>query len=465
MPYGNKSENDSTRPLVQGVNSYPGGSKNYTLISPHGIPVDGALNYNRSGTNRNSPSSALPGLPGTFELVAVQVPKGPRLSYKVWSKRLNKYVWARKPITIYRLKRKRSAVKSKNTLLPNKLNFQSHRVSYFGAGSVTGVSSDPTYSRTYSGDLWANFVPIGSYTAIGPNHQTYLTGGISSRFTSLVNECSDEALRRLYEAVKNQKVNIAQALAERAQTASLISDAVSRVVKAYKAIRRGNLASAAKSVFPTNSKQLANDHLLIQYGVLPLASDIGGAIGLLYDEPRFSYDVKVGKRIPLPRTLLEAEKTNSGFPHDTKVWSEGFVQVTYKARVSVTARFGRHMTEVGFTNLPALGWELMPYSFLIDWLLPIGDYLSNQDAFSDLKVEWCTKTVFIKEFVTFERQIGGRAGSYLYGNSTAGFVNEKVICTRDFVTDIPSMPLPAFKDPVSPMHIANALALLRQLKK
>lgn len=475
MPYGSNYEYDSTKPSVTGRNSYPGGGKNYNLLSPYGTPSHTKLLYSRSGTNRNSTvGSQCSKPPGTFALVPVSVPKGPRLSYKVYSKRLKKFVWAREPITVYRLKRISSKSRPAKglDLLPNALNFQARRISYYGgngggSGTWTGVyQPDPEYQRHYSGDLWASFLPLGSDTALAPNAQAYTSGSISDRFTSAVSSVEKEARSRFYEATKGQKINIGQALAERAQTASLIKDIAVRVFKAYSALRKGNLASAASTIFPTSSKKLANDWLILQYGINPLISDIKGAANLLASPVDFQFDVKKGKRLQLERVLIDqAGSTTGNPPHQTKVWSEGFVEVTYKARFRVTSAGMRHLNQVGLTNLPALGWELLPYSFVIDWLLPIGDYLNSQDAFDNLELVYCTKTVFVKEYITFERVLGGNNAGYVYPTQTYGFINERISCVRSLETVVPPLEFPSFKDPVSAGHIANAIALLRQLKK
>lgn len=51
-----------------------------------------------------------------------------------------------------------------------------------------------------------------------------------------------------------------------------------------------------------------------------------------------------------------------------------------KDQVDVSTVVTNLITLLG-TNVLATAWELVPYSFVIDWILPIGDYLRNMSSF------------------------------------------------------------------------------------
>jgi hypothetical protein len=125
----------------------------------------------------------------------------------------------------------------------------------------------------------------------------------------------------------------------------------------------------------------------------------------------------------------------------------------------------REFTRLGFGNLNSLAWESIPFSFVADWFIPIGNYLNNADAFDNLEVVHATKTVFQKEYIEFRRTFGGAPVSgYQTSSSTTGFVSELVKVDRT-LTGIPELRFPEIKDPVSKLHIANAIALISQLKR
>lgn len=154
---------------------------------------------------------------------------------------------------------------------------------------------------------------------------------------------------------------------------------------------------------------------------------------------------------------------------ETSVYSEGFATVLYKCRVKVSDPFGQFLSETGFSDPNLLAWELCPYSFVIDWLLPIGNYLQDKSAFANLEIVHLHKTEFCKELITYERRFtsGKVTGGYMnMTDMKSGFIVEKINCVRQVITTgLPELPFPSFKDPTSLTHILNSIALLRQLRK
>jgi hypothetical protein len=118
------------------------------------------------------------------------------------------------------------------------------------------------------------------------------------------------------------------------------------------------------------------------------------------------------------------------------------------------------MTQIGFNNPINLLWEIIPYSFVVDWFLPIGQYLEGLTNFQGLTfIDGC-ETRFTRQSALFDVyyyyednvQIDIRYGSYS---------RDDVLFDRLKLTSWPSMRLPSFKNPISTEHALNALALLR----
>lgn len=475
--YGAKQKEVQATVSVEYVNAYPNGQQTKSAGSwPNTFPAHNAHGFSRSGTNASGlRGSGISQFPGTVERVPVVVRKGPRLPYKVWSKRLGKWVWARRPITIYRLRRVKSKIRPAKgmDLPPNMLNFSSSRVSYFGGndgqggGYLLGIHYDPQYTRSYRGPLWTDFLLNGGYLTIEPNPQNYMGSTVSSDITSALTDLDLKCRSKFYSDVKNQEVNFAQALAERAQTSGMILDLTKRLVTAVRSARRGNLSKAAKTLFPGNSKELANDWLVLQYGINPLISDIKGAINVLQDgSGEIVFDVISRRTKKFPRDEVYRAVGNGG-SMVTTVTRHGKCTVVYKARLRIKNPFGQWASETGLSDVALLGWELLPYSFVIDWLLPIGDYLQNKSAFTNLEIVHLHTTQFAEEYVEFKREFLAKRDNngYMWSpHAPVGFINKRVQCSRRVLTDLPKLPYPSFKDPTSLVHIANAIALLRQLR-
>jgi hypothetical protein len=58
----------------------------------------------------------------------------------------------------------------------------------------------------------------------------------------------------------------------------------------------------------------------------------------------------------------------------------------------------RTLASLGLTNLASVGWEVMPYSFVIDWAVPVGNWLNLQDADTGLEyVQGCVSSTIRQE--------------------------------------------------------------------
>ena len=210
---------------------------------------------------------------------------------------------------------------------------------------------------------------------------------------------------------------------------------------------------------------MANAHLAYQFGVKPLLDDINGVVDVLTKPEDISFDIKKSKTSMTTRVSEDSQAPCGTIAYRTRVTIESKVTVVYKTRVKISS-ISRDIGRLGFGNLGSVAWELLPWSFVIDWFLPIGNYLNNSDAFAGLTCLWTTKTVFKKETVHVERIFGGKG---LYGHDTVpgttqSFTVQRVSCIRKLLPAPPVLPVPSFKDPISKSHIANAIALLVQLK-
>lgn len=440
------------------------------------LQENGSTSWTRAGNNYHAPislapqcSRAWPYSP-TYHWELVLVPSGPRLPTKVWSKRLQKYVWARKQIPAYRLVKDKPLKKPKTKkgldIPPNALNFSSVGVSYFGVRSI--VARSPAYQESYgySGDLWLPFAPYGgSGSFSGINIQDYLSHSISSQADVLVDQVTEAANSKAYSKVKNQSVNLLQAIAERRQTIDLFVSVATRLAKALLSLKAARFARAFRDLFPGGASQLANDWLLLQYGIKPLLSDIDGIAKELAIGETIVRDIqaKVTRKSDLVKVATRVEN-NSPLSYTDEVWIQTKVTVKFKYTVrAVSTR--REVTRLGLENLNSIAWELTPFSFVADWFIPIGEYLNSADAFGSLEIVHAHKTVFVEETVLFKRVFGGNFYSYITPDALSQVVIKKTKCIRTIITDPPTLSFPSFKNPVSTGHILNAIALFVQLRR
>lgn len=476
MPYSSKMK-FLPADYVTITQTYSSGSTSFTNCERITL-IDGYTNleegYSRSGTNTNTskiPLLAKPVKQCTPVLRFRRIP-GKRLAYKVYDFKTRRYYWARDYIKVPYIKCvfMKSKKKSKKKRLPlftkpNQLDYIRSSVSYYGATKLSS-SKRGDYSYTVEGPLHNAFRCCDNGAS-----SAYTSANVSladsQPFTSMINQLDSQALSLFYSRVKDQSVNLAQCMVERKQTINMFADVVSRIAKTLTAAKHGNISGALGHLLAAKNgpKQVANDFLALQFGLRPLLSDLDGIAKALAEGVKSVYDIKASRHEKVSPQLLFSDSCNRGPRLVSKIYTEGDVTVTYHATISAELPHLRALSQLGFGNLASLAWEVIPYSFIVDWVLPVGGYINAMDAFSGLSVLHVHRTVYFNETVTCERIYGGLDQNwYDWENATAGFQVKKVVCRRTPLTTVPSLPFPDFKDPLSLTHIADALSLLAQLK-
>lgn len=271
---------------------------------------------------------------------------------------------------------------------------------------------------------------------------------------------------------KNQKINLAQAFAERAQTARLVSNSAMSIVKALVAVRRGNPKAALAALglrkgsknhnWTTGTQAAADRWLEIQYGWKPLLSDVHGAVSSLEEKDggvlnRYVVTVR-GRGEVLSNSNLVLANT-SGRPYQRVIENRSTCRVRLDLQPNNT--YYKTLGALGVTNPVTIAWELLPWSFVADWFVPVGDFIQQFDA--SLGWRFLSGTKSQRMFSTYRDRgltYGSKNGwAPLVQNwRAAGFY---LRIDRVLYTAFPSPNVPSFKNPFSALHVANALALLR----
>lgn len=176
----------------------------------------------------------------------------------------------------------------------------------------------------------------------------------------------------------------AETLAESRQTANMVSKRITDLARLADSIRRGDFRRTSKIVNkyreaslrksnplprPT-SRHFADAWLEYQFGWKPILSDIYDLMG--YYRNRLEVGMEIGR----------TASTNGGFganlrskPPSAAAHMERIHKHGPTAKVAIRGRVTnphlRTLSEMGLTNPLSLAWDLLPYSFVIDWVLPI----------------------------------------------------------------------------------------------
>lgn len=281
--------------------------------------------------------------------------------------------------------------------------------------------------------------------------------------------------------LKDESCNLSLAFAERKQTESLLTSTMDRIgdsVRAFKAARKGRwkelkriylererLSSGGRRMTQREMQllRIPNAWLEVQYGWNPLMSDVYGAMQAVDKKQRdLAYLLRCSKNskqnVPYSYSVSGDWSVNVN-SSGTGTRLEACNTVLY---YTLNTNELTTLASLGLTNPVNLAWELVPFSFVVDWFLPLGDWFNSFDATLGKTFKSGTRTqVMSCPKISLNTAVTGPLpgpGYSVYETSKGSF--EFFRMHRDVLSAFPSPHPPAFKNPCSPSHVASALSLM-----
>lgn len=196
-----------------------------------------------------------------------------------------------------------------------------------------------------------------------------------------------------YERLKNGLYETAELgvdFAEYRQSVGMIVSTVGALGKAayqIKHLRFGDAANTLRMKFAPKGvslrKSFANNWLEFHFGWTPLLGDIHDACEVLNDPLKcFTFQKGTAKA---PFTWSRHVDFGSGYEDSS---AAGILYVKQGARVKAVTSAGLHSLEqFGIINPLSLAWEIVPFSFVVDWFVNVGDYLHSFSDFSGMTLD------------------------------------------------------------------------------
>lgn len=313
------------------------------------------------------------------------------------------------------------------------------------------------------------------------NYYNYPSSPLNANELSRIDH---DATTQVLSNVKDMKVNLAQFYAEREQAVKMFVETTERCAASFRALKKGDLIGAAEHLgIPVGTrrqrKRVLGRHtsrgtaaarsashrwLELQYGWKPLLQDVAGAAEAVAQAFNNLHRCSaVGRSYRTVDRILLNTVTKNGSGGVTTDW----IRVTGRHEIRYHLRFYpdsimRAPVQLGITNPLELAWELLPYSFVVDWFADVGKSISTLDATVGLTFDGGCKT----EFFSWDYESSGSITGYVGHDyiQNAGRENLKwVKCLRTKLTTFPSARPPMMKDSskwLSDLHLANAAALL-----
>jgi len=261
---------------------------------------------------------------------------------------------------------------------------------------------------------------------------------------------------RMSHLAKGHDFNLSVAGAELDKTYQMTVSCVNRFSRSIASLRKGNIADAARHlgvdhpgpgrVKPLDTKDVAGMWLELQFGWKPLLHDVHDAAQALayhHNAPRQS---KGRASVTEKRSYSYTTPGSQNNYYESR--STLGYNVLYMEKLS-TAR------NIGLLDPLSAVWERLPFSFVVDWFIPIGTYLENLNILPHVNGIYTKTEKYIIDEVAF-----GIGGTNLGGSN----IGKRVYFIRTpNVTLYPV--LPRFHLPHSEantVRLGDSLALLRQ---
>lgn len=264
-------------------------------------------------------------------------------------------------------------------------------------------------------------------------------------------------------SLNRKDLDLGTAWAERGKTAQMVGDIATKTVRTVRAARKGR-GREILDIWGLNhrgarGKGFVDSYLTYHYGVKPFLYDVAGAASSL-------------ARMPPGRWRVTA-KGKSGYDRQkkTQVGLGGFYpylcdsQVRQSCRTKVSAvmkelsRSQDLQWALGLDDPLSTAWELTPWSFVLDWMVPIGDWLAAQNSKKYYDGWLVVESQFRKERCTYHGSSGVVNGSIKCETTLHGGFYSKLDIRRSVTAGPPMLAIPV-KDPRSLDHMAKALSLL-----
>jgi hypothetical protein len=297
------------------------------------------------------------------------------------------------------------------------------------------------------------------------------------------------SVNKALSKLKDQKVNLAVAFGERKETAKFVTDTILTGVDVARAIRKKDSKALKKALSLQEKKKrpynMAPHHsfkevvdapsklvLTNSYAFQPLVGDVYGVLDELNrrdlaSPKRYKTGVSVQVREEYNReTLLWLAPSWYG-EFEVNQTTRGFRSAKVRLDYYLDNPLLRTLAQLGITNPVSLAYELLPLSFVLDWFLPVGQYLDGLDAAAGMTFRGGSISYLTR--MKCSARPTGRVRHWQYSNVKA--VRNRVVrnagrqtrLLRQVFTSSPGPVYPPFADnPWSAPHVSSALALLAQ---
>lgn len=259
------------------------------------------------------------------------------------------------------------------------------------------------------------------------------------------------SLGKLYGKLKGHDFNAGIFAAEMKKSLAMVAQRARRIAQAYRMARRGNYSGASMVLTGASPRtpdgRVASNWLELQYGWYPLLNDVYNSVGFVHS--RMSAP-------PLPQqrgSAQEVQKPGSGPTFHSFKKAERTVRCQHLCKPVVVMNLA---ASSGLTDPASVAWEVLLYSFVADWFIPIGPWLEAVSAAREIQ------GAILQTFSTLTEVSGLKSGSFYKVEGGESYSHRLATVNRTLHLNSIPLHLPVFKPIMasSSLHVANGIALL-----
>ena len=290
----------------------------------------------------------------------------------------------------------------------------------------------------------------------------------------------DEAilLGKLASKIRGHNFNLAVSIAEARESLGMIGSSAIRLATAFHALRRRdfrtmfntiNLSPRQQRLVRSASKydvrlhdnynprdKIGNAWLEAQYGWVPLLSDAKSAAeALAYSQVQHTLSFRVRRSKDNIKLFYPCSNPNSASVlgnHKTAV----------QLKVTLKDDFDP-LVGLGLTDPLTVAWEIVPYSFVVDWFIPIGNYLETRSVLRAAKVQRVIRSELMKGDLSLVPGYTNPGNSYRIKGGSYHVIG--VSLRRSISSSLPNIEFPGFNSLLEVpnwKHALSGIALLQQ---